>query len=239
MGKIGYGYGSEWHLLRYLGRHRQKLNEEIIKKIGFGDNIEWLDFHFNPRKEPYDAEREGLDFLTGPEYKGVRAAWKKFWPQSGKSQNWDAVGWLYFGGEPELILVEAKAHTGELISNCGATGKGRVKIKNAFAEVTDKLKLSVTPELCLRKYYQYANRLAALYFLRENEVKKVPSRLVAIYFYGDKFRSGKSRKGKDDVCPADKTGWNKTLAAQDKHLGLKAGHKLEPYIRKVFLPVKG
>ena len=29
MGKIGYTYGSEWHLLRYLGYHRNELNRQI------------------------------------------------------------------------------------------------------------------------------------------------------------------------------------------------------------------
>jgi hypothetical protein len=29
MGKIGYGYGSEWHLLWYLCRHRAHLKSEV------------------------------------------------------------------------------------------------------------------------------------------------------------------------------------------------------------------
>lgn len=45
MGKMGNGYGSEFHLLRYLGYHRQELNRAIEKETG-GLVTEWLDFAF-------------------------------------------------------------------------------------------------------------------------------------------------------------------------------------------------
>jgi hypothetical protein len=237
LGEIGYGYGSEWHLLRYLGRHREVLDQAILKVIGQGNGIEWLDFGFTGKRAQPDAELKGLEFFTGPEYRTLKREWAKFWPQTGNPPNWDAVGWLRIGRRRELLVVEAKAHTGELKSNgCKAKGKAKRQIENALADTIKNLKVSKSAEDWCGVYYQYANRLAALYFLRREKVK---ARLVLIYFCGDKFRTGKSRKGKDDICPTDKTGWDKTLAAQDKHLGLKAGHKLGPYIRKVFLPVKG
>lgn len=34
MGKMGNGYGSEFHLLRYLGYHRHDLNREVEKTTG-------------------------------------------------------------------------------------------------------------------------------------------------------------------------------------------------------------
>ena len=34
MAQIGYGYGSEFQLLRFMGRHRKKLKEIIVKTIG-------------------------------------------------------------------------------------------------------------------------------------------------------------------------------------------------------------
>ena len=43
MADIGYGYGSEWHLLRFLGYHRNALDSPILRATG-GQEIEWLDF---------------------------------------------------------------------------------------------------------------------------------------------------------------------------------------------------
>ncbi len=40
---IGAGYGSKFHLMRYLGRYRNLLNSQIEKETG-GHVIEWLDF---------------------------------------------------------------------------------------------------------------------------------------------------------------------------------------------------
>ena len=60
----------------------------------------------------------GLEFLEPDD--PVRRSWESKWPQTGTAQNWDAVGRLTRGDSTEWILAEAKAHTGELISNCGA-----------------------------------------------------------------------------------------------------------------------
>lgn len=63
MAEIGNGYGSECHLLRYLGRHRKSLNDAVLKALGCNGSIEWLDFLFDERKVWKDAEWKGLDFL--------------------------------------------------------------------------------------------------------------------------------------------------------------------------------
>lgn len=46
MGEMGNGYGSECHLLRFMGRHRHLLDERILAVLG-GDSINWLDFGFD------------------------------------------------------------------------------------------------------------------------------------------------------------------------------------------------
>ena len=239
MGKIGCGYGSEWHLLRYMGRHREKFDQVIINEVGAGGRIEWLDFHFTGKRNNPDAELTGLEFLENagePSYAGVVKKWKKgFWPQTGTPPNWDAVGWLVTGDESrELILVEAKAHTGELKSNgCRAKGESKNKIEKALAKTIDYAKARTGVKDWLGDYYQYANRLATLYFLHKG---KVAARLVLIYFSGDGFP-----KDADEgpcECPQHKDGWKKALETQDKRLGLVDPHPLTPYIHKVFLPVK-
>ena len=64
MAQIGYGYGSEYQLLRFLGHHRRKLEEIIAEQIGRG-TFEWEDFEFaNPKKViSEDKELTGLEFL--------------------------------------------------------------------------------------------------------------------------------------------------------------------------------
>jgi hypothetical protein len=45
MAEIGHGYGSEWHLLRYLGRHLARLASEV-QRVTSCDSVQWLDFPF-------------------------------------------------------------------------------------------------------------------------------------------------------------------------------------------------
>ena len=117
MGRIGYGYGSEWHLLRYLGYHRDQLNEEVRSAVGEDDSVQvlWEDFDFRSPGGPLrdDAEYQGLDFL--PVGTPARIAWTTYWPRRGQQPSWDAVARLLRDGhEPEWLLVEAKAHRAEL-----------------------------------------------------------------------------------------------------------------------------
>jgi hypothetical protein len=60
---IGNGYGSECNLLRYLGRHRSRLDAAVMKTIPNASAVRWLDFHFDPACNWKDAERTALDFL--------------------------------------------------------------------------------------------------------------------------------------------------------------------------------
>lgn len=74
MGDIGYGYGSEWHLLRYLGRHQNDLNREIEKesKLQALDArvMDWLDFLFS-NHWTLDGEWRKVDFWP----RKTRHAW--------------------------------------------------------------------------------------------------------------------------------------------------------------------
>ena len=111
MGTIGYGYGSEWHLLRYLGYHRKLLTQKTLELTG-GNSIEWLDFKFANHHVPLKEDREfvGLEFLSDD---AVLERWRSFWPQSGNAQNWDAVGKIDYGDRTEWVLVEAKPILGK------------------------------------------------------------------------------------------------------------------------------
>jgi hypothetical protein len=54
MAEMGIGYGSECHLLRYLGRHRALLDRRILE-VTRADTIAWLDHPFDPSKAWLDG----------------------------------------------------------------------------------------------------------------------------------------------------------------------------------------
>ena len=118
MGKIGYGFGSEWHLLRFLGYHRDYLSKEVLNITG-GKNISWVDFKFSRNAANLNNDRElvGLEFIQNP---NALKKWREFLPQTLSSQNWDALGKIDYGDHSEWLLVEAKAHLEEVRSSCSA-----------------------------------------------------------------------------------------------------------------------
>lgn len=225
MGQMGNGYGSECHLLRYLGRHREALNAAIRATVGCGD-VRWLDCPFDPASDWKDAEWKGLEFL--PSNSPAREAWRRAWPQRGNPPNWDAIGQVTRNGSSEWLLVEAKAHTGEIQSSCGAKdGPARQLIQETLNAT--KRRLAVAEEHdWMNGYYQLCNRLAVLNILQE---AGVPARLLFIYFTGDDF----GRPG--NACPQSEAEWQPALEDQARHVGLPKQHPLADRIHKLFLPV--
>ncbi len=224
MADIGDGYGSECHLLRFLGRHRSLLDKRVAEAVG-ASTVEWLDAPFKPEKKWPDGEWKAVDFLADDA--AVLLAWRSWWPTSGNTLNWDAVARVRIAGAVEWLLIEGKANVQELSSSCGAAEHGgRPRIATALSEV--KQSLGVDPARdWLNGYYQYCNRLAALYFLNKHDR---PARLLFIYFTGD--RSGPTR-----TCPKDPAGWAAALRSQADHVGLPDGHRLQSRIHKLFLPI--
>lgn len=236
MGIIGHGYGSEFHLLRYLGYHRRDLNHAIEQQSG-GRVLDWLDFSFDARRRfPHlDSEWKGLEFLD-PNV-GVRSEWTTFWPQTGNVPNWDAVGLLQLGSHSEFILVEAKAHTSEIKSSCSAAENGGLpKIREALAETIKGNGFAADPEKWLSPYYQCANRLAHLHFLLGHNIS---TRLVFIYFIGENWPDTTPNNREPVSCPKNEQEWHPYLQAMYQHLGMTGASKLEQRIHRVFLPVSG
>lgn len=234
MGKMGHGYGSEFHLLRYLGYHRRDLNHSIEQKTG-GKVLDWLEFAFGPRRAfPHlDAEWKGLDFLDPDAH--VRAAWAKFWPQTGNVPNWDAIGLMQFDSHVEYLLVEAKGHAAEIKSSCGAKPDGGLRgIQEALRETIEANDLSVDVEKWLSPYYQYANRLAHLHFLLQ---RNISSRLIFIYFLGDHWPNEALVSKEPVFCPKTEQEWERYLQDMYTHLGLKGVTKLEQRVHRLFLPI--
>ncbi|MBN2007060.1 MAG: hypothetical protein JXA21_27160 [Anaerolineae bacterium] len=229
MAEIGYGYGSEWHLLRHLGYHRAYLSRKVIDVVG-AQGVEWLDFNFSPKNAPLqdDKERVGLEFIEDAQ---IQEKWKSFWPQTGNAQNWDAVGRIYFGDTAEWLLVEAKGHIGELERKCGATSRAsKHVIHSAFEKTSRAFGNRQQPiQNWLAPYYQYANRLAVLYFLMRECSPPVNARLLFIYFYGE---------NRDNLnCPQDEQAWLPEIEKMKSWLGIDRHSELAQRIHYLFLPV--
>jgi len=231
--KIGYGYGSEWHLLRFLGYHRRYLNDQINEQTGL-EVINWLDFNFSGKKKRYkqDEEYKGLNFLDEKQYSIIEYEWKKFWPKSGNQQNWDAVGKAKNGNSDNWVLVEAKANIQECKSICKAKPAskkgGRDQITNTMLEVikTTAKSENIDPEKWLNKYYQYANRLALLHFLIKSGIN---ANLLFIYFIGD--------DNKDAKCPDSVSGWKEVVSNIHNHLEIDTDSDLMGSVKHLYLPI--
>jgi hypothetical protein len=222
--QLRIGYGSEWHLLRFLGRHRKRLDSIVLERTR-ADAVDWLDYPFNSGKSLLDDEWRGLDFLKHTV--GISDEWSRFWPQKGNQQNWDAVAQLKFGSQIEWLLVEAKAHISELQTHCGAKENGGLpQIKSAFDETKRAFGISAKYDW-LTPYYQYCNRLAVLHFLNKNQI---PARLLFIYFLGDQNRPTTN-------SPQTEKDWMCALDTLHEHVGVKKQISFESRVHNLFLPV--
>ncbi|MEI2719904.1 MAG: hypothetical protein V9E87_07130 [Gemmatimonadales bacterium] len=123
-----------------------------------------------------------------------------------------------------MILVEAKAHFGELSSSCGAGAKSLAVIRGSLDRTKHEFGAPAEADW-LNGFYQYANRLAHLAFLRSHGVD---AHLVFLYFYGDHDMKG----------PGSAAEWKAALPKVYQHLGI-SGDLAKSGVVNVFLPVAG
>jgi len=228
MGKIGYGYGSEWHLLRYLGYHRDYLQNSILQITG-GSHIQWLDCPFSTVNQTlhHDQEWQGIEFIDDA---NVQKKWDAFWPQTGNPPNWDAVGKLLGSNGEEWLLIEAKAHLEEVRSSCAASNpKSKTMINDAFLATQESFGSKVQITNWLSPYYQFCNRLSVLHFLMHENKPHIPARLIFIYFYGDKNGNQK--------CPQNSGEWDSAIQDMYDAVGLDKKSDLFHRVDRIFLPV--
>jgi hypothetical protein len=225
--RIGRGYGSEFHLLRYLGYHRHALKMAVGQVVGA--EVEWYDVPFSPDpSRSYYDEWKGVEFL--PAGHPALREWHSFWPKSpGSAPRWDAVGHLHRPNKDAFLLVEAKSHTREIISHCRATGGDREQIARALEEA--KSAFGVRPECdWLSPYYQMCNRLALLAYLHRYGVL---AHLLFVYFTGEETFP----KGGGMVCPKSEAEWRQALLPMHDHVGWDAGAPLAAYVHQMYLPM--
>jgi hypothetical protein len=168
------------------------------------DEVEWL----SPVASDEYAEYYDAEFLNrlGVAPQALRVPLSDFWPASGP--RWDGFGRTASG---KLILIEAKAYVEEGVDfrSKAKDPKSLEKINEALAAA--KAYFGATADAPWQTpFYQYANRLAHLYFLRE--LNGLDAYLLFLYF----------ADAPDVPRPSSVEQWEGAVRLTEKCLGLGA-----------------
>lgn len=173
------GKGSLKWIQRAINDPRWSLDRLILPRLPGASQITWR----SPLASDGFAEYRDRDFLERIGLSRLSGALGDYWPQRGPQ--WDALATTDSGG---VLLVEAKAHAKEL---CGPpmlaeNVSSRALIASSLDGTIKALK-AVPRADWSACFYQLANRIAHLRFLRE---AGTDASLVLVNFVGDKGMSG-------------------------------------------------
>ena len=181
-----------------------------------GTTIEWV----SPRRNDDYAEYRDEAFLDLLGIELHRHPITDFWPKRGPQ--WDALGRTDNG---QYLLLEAKANIREVVSSATAASEisrslidRSLEETKAFLQVNDSIPWA-------GKLYQYANRLAHLYLLRQ--LNDIPAHLVFVYFVGDRDVNG----------PKTVAEWKAALTVAKAVLGIPERHALSRFVHDVYVDV--
>lgn len=212
------GHGSLRQIQLLINKNQNQIDNIIKSEFTelAKDTIIWK----SPIENDGFAEYRDNDFIDrlGLDRKIIKL--DNFWPTRGAQ--WDAFATTKGGN---IILVEAKANIPEIVTPATSAGpKSKSLIDKSLKETKDYLGIKNNIDWS-GKFYQYTNRLAHLYFLREKHNK--PTYLLNIYFIGDKTVNG----------PETIKEWKGALQVLHSYLGLSV-HKLSKYMADIFIDIK-
>ncbi len=201
------------------------LNHAIRRATGIASktDINWR----SPLREDRFAEYFDQAFLDRLGISANKVPLKKFWPKGGP--HWDG---LALTSANEVILVEAKANIVEFASDpCGAVSPASIRrIKQSLSDVQQFMGISgdrCRPELWFNAFYQYVNRIAHLYFLRE--LNSIPTHLIFLDIVND------PDSGKDSVTSAEE--WKSLVRLVEACLGISQGKNLMKHVHHIHFDV--
>lgn len=220
MGRFVQGsdsHGSLKDLQILINQNAMLFNEKISESIKKNIKINWV----SPLKEDQFAEYRDEDFLKKLNLdKKITYALSDFWPKRGPQ--WDALGNcddLYF-------LVEAKANLPEIVTPpTGAGSESKSLIMDSFSEVKEYLDINNSIDWS-GTFYQYANRIAHLYYLRI--LNGIDAYLVNVYFINDDSVNG----------PKSKEEWQGAIQIIKNYLGIPKRNKLNKYMIDIFIDIQ-
>ena len=188
-----------------------------IQKLVASGETDWLPEHLkdvdwaSPLPDDDWAEYRDSSFLDCVGQSALTEQLRDFWPARGPQ--WDALGRL--NGVP--VLVEAKAHVREFFSPATqASSTSRQKILRAFCQAAPDFG-SDTPERWANLYFQYANRLAHLWFFHHHGIQ---AHLLFVSFLDDADMNG----------PSLSETWHASFTAADYALGIRRNALSKNYL---------
>ena len=225
--------GSRRWLQVLVNCRPEMLSDAIAQRLpGLPEDVDWR----SPLAEDHYAEyrdQSFLDRLAGSWYyrapERAQQELSDFWPRFGPQ--WDA---LAVTDQGQIILVEAQAHIPEMVT-APAQARGeaaRRRILDSLGAIKSFVN-SKSPADWSTSFYQYANRLAHLYWMRE--VNGHDAYLVNLFLVNDREMNG----------PATEAEWQAAIRLQEVFLGVRqgsqTGYALDPwvgaYVLNVFMDV--
>ena len=221
--------GSRKWLQILVNCRPELLNDAIAQRLHeLPDDVDWR----SPIWEDHYAEyrdQSFLDRLAGSMYFRAPARPQRelteFWPRFGPQ--WDGLAVTDRG---QVLLVEAKAHIPEMVTAPGqARGEtARRRIQESLQAVKSFVE-SKSPADWSASFYQYANRLAHLYWLRE--LNGHDAYLVNLFFLNDAEMNG----------PKSADEWQAAIRLQETFMGVRqaaqTGYALHPWVGAFVLDV--
>lgn len=209
--------GSLKWIQRAVNLHPHALDRLIVDAGGISDRIEWL----SPKGTDSFSEYRDDKFLDVIGHGNLKSRLANFWPRRGPQ--WDALAKSNAG---QVLLVEAKAHIGEICSSGSGASEGSRLIIERSLSSTVKHMAAKPRAPWVETFYQLANRYAHLHFLRE---QGVDAWLVLVNFVDDDEMRG----------PKSAAEWRAAYQIVDHVMGIPKRHPLERFLLHIYPNVRG
>jgi len=210
--------GSQLQVQLYVNRREPELSAAAGEALGMASEaITWV----SPLEGQSFEEYRDMDFLEAAGQRAAAVDLAEFWPEQGPV--WDALATVRTSNGPTgVILAEGKSYPAEMCgSGCLAGPKSRKIIDASLGRTKSWLGVPDSSDWT-GDYYQFANRLAHLFFFRE--VVGVPAWLVSLCFVDDPHK------------PTSLDKWQAGLLSAKANMGI--GSRPLPYYADVFLPAR-
>jgi hypothetical protein len=210
--------GSQKWLQILVNQRPEIIDQVLSDRLGLAPD-EWVHW-LSPLKNDNYAEYSDGEFLAKLAIRLDIVPLQSFWPQGGPV--WDALAKTDRG---DLILVEAKSHIAELVTQpTKASEKSLARIQKTL-DKTKRFLGSHSLADWATYFYQYTNRLAHLYLLRE--LNDLPAYLLCVYFINDHEMGG----------PSTQAEWQGAIELMESFLDIRE-HRLSGYVLDVFVDVR-
>jgi hypothetical protein len=202
-----------------VNQRPHELNSRIAKIFGWPD-VEFIEWR-SPLEADEFAEYQDESFLAALGLENLTVPLREFWPARGPC--WDALAVTRSG---KRILVEAKAYVEEAVdfgSKASPQSLSRISASLADARKAYAASSAAPWDAPL---YQYANRLAHLYYLRD--LNKIDAYLLFLYF----------ADASDVPNPSSRSEWIGAVRLIKKCLGLPVNHPFRSHVGTLIWDVR-